>query len=195
MTARTAIPNRARPERFALRVVKGGFQPADATTRTRLAARKYRMGELVFAEFKRPRNPGFHRLAHALGTLFVENIEAFEGLNAHTCLKRLQLESGIGCEEVGVPFRYTLPTRAEAWVREHMGDAMADLYRAFTRAFFKADDVIPLRIPRSLSFESMEQGEFQQVVAGLCAHVSKNYWTGCTPEEIEEMAKLWVDPC
>src|SRR5690606_6744343 len=105
---RPAMPPK-RPERFAMRVVKGAFQPADATTHARLAARGYRMNDLVFAEFKRPRNPGFHRLAHALGTLFVENIEALDHLDAHSCLKRLQLEADVGCEEIMVPIGAVWP--------------------------------------------------------------------------------------
>lgn len=193
MSAQPAIPTKARPERFALSVVKGGFQPADASTQARLRARNYHLGELVFAEFKRPRNPGFHRLAHALGTLFVEHIDDFANLNSHDCLKRLQLEAGVGCYEIGIQLRHAFPSRAESWIREHMGDAMADLYRAITGAFFKSNDVIPVLIPRSLSYESMEEGEFKQVVAGICGHVSKTYWPSLSPERIEAMADAMVD--
>lgn len=192
MTARERAAPR-RPERFALRVVKGGFLPADGTTLARLRARNYAIGDLVFAEFKRPRSPGFHRLAHALGTLFVQNIEAFEGLDAHSCLKRLQLESGVGCDEIGLPLRAAFPDRAEAWIREHMGASLADLYRAVTAMFVDTKAVIPVRIPLSLSYESMEQGEFRIVIAGLCDHVSKTYWPTLNAEQIEAMANAMVE--
>jgi hypothetical protein len=89
-----------RPERIALRFVKGGLQPADGLSRDRLKARGYRVGDVVFAELKKPRNPGFHRLAHSLGKLVADNIDDFDGMSPHGVLKRLQLECGIGCEEI-----------------------------------------------------------------------------------------------
>lgn len=192
MTAPSVIPKQ-RPERFALRVVKGGFQVADATTLHRLRARNYHMGDLVFAEFKKPRNPGFHRLAHALGKLFVENIEAFDSLDPHTCLKRLQLESGVGCDEVMVP-AHTVWPRVIEWVRQNIGEPFAVVLRAATEALGARATLIPVRIPRSLSYESMEQGEFSKVIAGLCGHVSSTYWPSLTAEQIKQMADAMVDP-
>lgn len=186
-----ALP-KSRPERFALRVVKGGFQPADATTQSRLRTRNYGIGDLVFAELKRPRNPGFHRLAHALGKLFVENIEAFENLDPHTCLKRLQLESGIGCDEVMVPVHTVWP-RVIAWVGENIGQPFAVVLQGAIDAIGGKATLIPVRVPRSLSFESMEQGEFFKVVAGLCGHVSQTYWPTLTAEQIKAMADAMVD--
>lgn len=101
------MKTKRRPERFALRPVRavvdgkpvGAFVAADSLTGGRLRAKGYTSGDVVFAEMKRPRNPGFHALAHAFGTLVVENIDAFEGFDPHKALKRLQMESGVGCEE------------------------------------------------------------------------------------------------
>lgn len=184
---------RQRPERFALRVVKGGFQPADASTVSRLRARKMNVGELVFAELKRPRNPGFHRLAHALGTLFVQNIEALDALDSHTVLKRLQLESGIGCDEVMVP-AHTVWPRVVEWVGQNIGEPFAVVLRAGLDAIGAKATLIPVRVPRSLSFESMDQGEFNAVVAGICHHVSQTYWPTLTAEQIKSMADAMVEP-
>lgn len=191
MSAQPQMP-RSKPERFALRVVKGGFQPADATTQIRLRGRNYQVGELVFAEFKRPRNPGFHRLAHALGVLFVENIEALEHLDAHSCLKRLQLESGIGCDEIMVP-AHTVWPRVVAWVGQNIGEPFAVVLKAATDALGGRASLVPVLVPRSLSFESMEQGEFSKVVAGICGHVSRTYWPTLTAEQIKRMADAMVD--
>jgi len=149
-----------RPERFPLRVIKGGFTPADQTVVGRLRDRGYQVGDVVFAEIKKPRNPRFHRLAHALGRLVTENIEAFDGLGAHQVLKRLQLEAGIGCEEVA----YQIP-----------GYGM-----------------VTQRIPQSLSFESMDEGEFREVFRGMCRHIAEQYWTDLDEERIERMAELMV---
>ncbi len=43
-------------------------------------------------------------MAHALGSLIAENIEAFPGQDAHGVLKRLQIEGNIGCDEIAVIF-------------------------------------------------------------------------------------------
>lgn len=155
-----SVPVKRRPERHALRVVKGGLTPADSLTQSRLRQRGYRVGDVVFAEIRKPRNPRFHRLAHAFGRLVAENIDAFEGMDPHAVLKRLQWEANVGCEEMGVEV-------------PGAGFAM-------------------IRIPRSLSFESMGQGEFHEVVRGMCRHVAQRYWPTLTPEEIEHMATVMV---
>jgi hypothetical protein len=149
-----------RPERFALRVRKGGFDVADTLTSSRLRARNYRNGDLVFVEIRKPRNPKFHRMAHALGSLCAENIDEFHGADSHRVLKRLQIESGIGCDEVAIK-------------APGLGMLMH-------------------RVPRSLSFESMDDGEFHAVMLGLCRHIAKVYWPSLTGEQIEEMAGVMV---
>lgn len=146
--------------RHALRVIKGGYAPADSAAASVLR-KKHRVGDLVFAEFKRPRNPGFHRLAHSLGGMLAENLDAFEGMEAHAVLKRLQIESNVGCDEVALIFPGTGPCS--------------------------------YRVPRSLSYENMGEDEFRAVIAGMCAYVSKKYWTTCSPEQIQRMAEVWVE--
>jgi len=148
------------PERFPLRVQKGGFMPADVGCESRLREKGLRIGDLVFAEFKKPRNPRFHRLAHALGQLCADNIEAFEGMDCHRVLKRLQLEAQIGCDEMAI-------------VVPGVGKCLH-------------------LIPRSLSFESMGEDEFHEVVAGFCRHIASQYWPTLSPEQIEDMASVMV---
>ena len=143
-----------------MRIVKGGLQVADQSTALRLRERKYGMGDLVFVEIKKVRNPGFHSLAHQLGTLVRENIPGFEHLESHQVLKRLQIESGVGCDEVGIQFPGIGPCT--------------------------------YRVPQSLSYESMDQGEFKAVIAGLCRYVATTYWPGLSPEQIENMASCMV---
>ena len=88
-----------KPEKLMLRVIKGGFAPADEYTSKRLRARNYSIGEIVAGQITKPRNPKFWRLAHGLGTVVAENIEGFEGMDAHKVLKRLQLEALTECDE------------------------------------------------------------------------------------------------
>lgn len=91
-----------RAERIAMRVQRGALVPADPMAAAKLRDRAYSVGDVVFCEIRKPRNPRFHRLAHALGQLLVENIEAFRDLDGHRVLKRLQVEAGIGCDEMGI---------------------------------------------------------------------------------------------
>jgi hypothetical protein len=155
-----ADPVKRRPERIALRIDKGCLRPADGLSQERLRAKGYRVGDVVFVEMKKPRNPGFHRLAHALGRLVSENIEDFEGMSAHAVLKRCQLESGLGCEEIA--------------------------YRVNGMSVIQ-------RIPMSMSFESMEEGEFREVFSGICRHIGKTYWGGLSADEVQAMIELMPD--
>ena len=86
--------------RIRMVVDKGCLRPADDVAVQSLRARHFGRGEEVWVEVRKPRNPRYHRLAHALGTLAAENLDAFEGMDSHAVLKRLQLECGIGCDEV-----------------------------------------------------------------------------------------------
>ena len=89
----------SKPEKLMFKVVRGGFQPADAYTTRKLRDRKYSMGDIVAGTISKPRNPKFWRLAHGLGALVAENIESFSGMDAHKVLKRLQREALIACDE------------------------------------------------------------------------------------------------
>jgi hypothetical protein len=47
-----------------------------------------------------------------------------------------------------------------------------------------------IRMPLSLNFADMDDGEFHAIYGQFCQHVIDNYWTGMTPEQIEQMANL-----
>lgn len=102
MTTQTK-PNRTkRRERFAFRVEKGCLVPADSYTQNHLRERGYKVGDLLFTDLTKVRNPRFNRLVHRIGQLVVANIEVFAGLDAHKAIKRLQLESGAYCDEIAI---------------------------------------------------------------------------------------------
>lgn len=46
------------------------------------------------------------------------------------------------------------------------------------------------RIPRSLSFASMDETEFSEFYTALCRHVAKHYWPGLTEDQVEQMALM-----
>jgi hypothetical protein len=148
-------------EKIPLRVEKGMLVPADGLALEKLKAKGYTVGDIVHATLAKPRNPQFHRLAHALGFLVSENIEAFHGLDAHTTLKRLQIESGLACEEIGL----RMP---------------------------KVGYVV-YRMPLSMSFQSMNEGEFKELIRGLSRYIAKEYWPDLHPDQIEDMASCMVN--
>ena len=149
-----------KPDRIALRVQKGAFIPADATSQSKLKDRGYHTGDVVFGDIRKARNPGFHRLAHQLGQLCADNIEAFEGMDAHKVLKRLQIEAQIGCEEMAI-------------IVPGVGKCLH-------------------LIPQSLAFESMDEGQFHEVIRGFCRYIAKQYWPTLDAEQIEEMSQVMV---
>lgn len=146
------------PETILLRVAKGALVPDDDLAVARLRARGFRAGDVVSAVLRKPREPSQHRKAHVLGRLLAENIEAFAGMDPHAVIKRLQLESGAGCDSVAI----YVP-----------GVGMCEHRQA-----------------RSLSFENMDESEFQNVYTGLCNHIVKQYWSDLKPEDLEDMARL-----
>lgn len=58
----------------------------------------YKTGSELRAELKKPRNAKFHRLAHAIGGLMVDQVEGFEDMDAHGAFKKLQGDCGACCE-------------------------------------------------------------------------------------------------
>lgn len=78
----------------------GALVPRYSADREQLRSRKFVTGAELRAEIRRKRNPKFYRLGHALGKLLVEQTEEFALLNAHTAIKRLQMESGVCCDIV-----------------------------------------------------------------------------------------------
>lgn len=73
-----------------------------AEQRTEQIFATYRNGETRGGKLTMPRNLGFHRLAHSIGGLAADNLDDFDGMGAHECLKRLQLETGVECDEMAI---------------------------------------------------------------------------------------------
>lgn len=157
----TAAAKSRKPERLLLTVGKGALLPGDGYTQMRLRQRGYKMGDILLADLRKPRSPGFHRLAHRLGTLVASNIEDFEGLDGHQALKRLQWEARIACDSMEV--------------------RVAGVGKA---------EVIT---PRSLSYASMDQAEFEAVMRQFSEYIARTYWPDMTAEAIEEMAEAMTE--
>lgn len=50
--------------------------------------------------------------------------------------------------------------------------------------------IVTQRWPKSMAFDQMEEGEFQQVYAQFCQHIIDTYWNGLTQQQIEQMSNL-----
>ena len=137
---------------------EGTLAPNDDISQQTLRKRQFRVGDLVTADPKKPRNHRAWSRAHKLAQLLIENVEDFANMDPHPVLKRLQWEANIGCEEMGVK----VP-----------GVGLATI-----------------RMPLSLNFADMDEGEFQAIYGQFCQHVIDSYWTGLTEEQIEQMANL-----
>lgn len=149
----------AKKARSVWQVDKGCLRPFDAATVALLRDRGYKVGDVVSADLRKPRNPKFNALAHKFGEMLADNLEEFEGMDPHAVLKRLQWEGNIGCEELGV-------------IAPGLG-------------------AVTIRIPKSLSFESMDEGEFSQVYEQFCRYVHKAYWPTMTAEQIAEAGRFY----
>lgn len=76
----------------------GALVPDHPIDRRSMKERKFHVGKMVRATLREDRNPMFWRKAHVLGGWLADNVAAFEGLDMHASLKRLQEQSGVGVE-------------------------------------------------------------------------------------------------
>ena len=144
-----------------LRVIHGGLVPADGYAQTQLRNKKFKIGDVVRCDVRKLRNQKFNRLVHRIGQLVAANIEEFSGLDAHTCIKRLQIEGRIACDEIGIMVQ---------------GYGMVIQF-----------------IPRSMSFDSMDEAEYHDCAKRICRLIAERYWPNLEPLQIEEMAGAMVD--
>lgn len=131
----------------------GCLVPDHAVDRRSMKERKFHVGKQLRASLRQDRNPGFWRKAHLLGGWLADNVEAYSGLDQHAALKKLQEASGIGCDEE----TYSLDLGAYGL---HTG----------TR-----------RVPRSLNFDDMDEGEWNLLWDG---GTGEGGWIGWLRREV-----------
>lgn len=121
-------------------------------------------------EIKASRNAAFHRLAHVLRHLLVDNVEAFRDLGAHAALKQVQLESGICCEMVEMdasPVVKALLDAAETMLGTGARKALSGVLPEIR--------TIPVKVAQSLAFDSMEEEDFAAFFKGITAWIGDHY--------------------
>ena len=137
----------------------GALVPLTKWDARAMRERKYRTGDHLRSDPKKPRDVIAHRKAHALAALMVDQHEAFAGLSTHDALKKLQSESGAACERI----EYDLPGVGKLLRNE----------------------------PKSMSFDSMENGEFEEVMRTIYRHIAKTYWPDLDEFAVEQMVEMY----
>lgn len=159
------------------------FLASHPTDRRILKERGWRRGVECRAEFKQSRNPKFHRLAHAVGHLLVDNVEEFQHCKAHDVLKEVQRRSGVCCATVlmnASPVVTAILDAAEvmlgAGARKVLAGVLPDI------------KTIPVRVARSLSFDEMDEDEFHGFFDGVTAYIAEHF-AGVMLDEVR--AEFW----
>lgn len=141
----------------------GVLRPMHAWDQDMMRDRGYAVGTNLGAVLTQERNPKFNRLAHVIGRFVAENMKTFEGMKAHAVLKQLQREANVGCDVVLID----------------MPEVSAD--------------PIEVRQARSLSFDDMDEAEFQEVVSGIVRYACEKYFPEMTPEAFEELLLMYEE--
>tara|TARA_R110000772_G_scaffold4573_4_gene16358 strand:- start:3074 stop:3568 length:495 start_codon:yes stop_codon:yes gene_type:complete len=98
-------PRKPKKERIYFRVNEDGYFlfPADPYAQRLMEEKKYKHNDIVAASLSKLRTPGSNKNAHKIGGLCRKHLDSFSGYDDdHQALKRLQLESGAACEEIGL---------------------------------------------------------------------------------------------
>lgn len=125
----------------------GCLRPANLIDQRLLRERRFAVGREVRAELKQPRNPGFHRLLHAIGGLLVDNVDEYAGMDAHEAVKAVQTKAGVCCDP-------------ETFVID-----LGTLGR----------HEIQRQVPRSIAFDEMEEDEAKRLFDGITAYIGEHY--------------------
>lgn len=143
------------------------------TDRKILQARRFPADGRVRVEIRNPRNEGFHRLVHQFGTFLVEHVEGYErhrGANekpdSHAAVKDCQARSGAACHEVMRDME--IPGIGMVQVKQYE--------------------------PRSISFDELDEDEFQAAFQRMVDYTAENDYPGLTREQIADFEGLLEGP-
>ncbi len=138
------------------------FVPVHEIDRRISRERGFKVGHDYRAEIKQARNVKFHRLAHAVGHLLVDNVEAFRDKSAHDALKQVQVDSGVCCDVER--FVIDLGTFGRHEVERNM--------------------------PRSMAFDDMEEDEFANFFNGITAYIGERYTSVMLDDVVAEFWEM-----
>ena len=145
-----------------------GLVACSAVDRAILKARRFRPDGRVRCEIKNPRHEGFHRLVHVFGMFLIEHVDGYEkhGKDAHAAVKDCQVRSGAACELQKVDM-------------DVPGIGMCEC---------------TVRLPRSLSFDEMDEDEFKSAFDIMVQYTADNDYPGLTSAQIADFESLLESP-
>lgn len=146
------------------------FVARDETDKRILKERGMRNGLECRAEFKMSRNVKFHKLAHVIGHLLVDNVEEFRGVGAHDALKAVQLKSNTACDMIEMD-----ATPVISAILDACESIIGHGARKMLAAVLPEIKTIPVKIARSIAFDEMAQDEFVEFFEGITEYIGLHY--------------------
>lgn len=166
----------------------GCLVPVGHADRAILRQKKIKTGMRIRTTVSKERDYGQHKFCHKLGQFVEANVEGFEGKDAHTVIKALQLDGGIFCDEQEIDASPVVSAVLSA-AAVILGDAAAKMLAAVLPSI----KTIKVKVPRSLAFDEMDEGDFQQFIRAICRHIAEKYLPTLTPEQVAEAIELMPD--
>lgn len=156
---------RAADSVYAVVTPDGMFMPADQISRDILRRKKFRRGDQVRLAVSKPRNYQQWKKAHQLGTFVAQNLEAFE---------RFTAEDGKTDSHGALKYLQFL----------------SGIECDETRVTTPSGEEMLARTPRSLAFDEMDEGQYQNAYAGFCQYLVTTFWPSMDESQIEQAAGL-----
>lgn len=134
----------------------GALVPLTQWDSTAMRARKYRVGVEVRATLTKPRNGWMLRITHALGSLVIAHVEGFE--------------------------HYGLDNHGAFKELQRKSGLCCEEYDLDLGPL----GVIKAKQAQSISYDEMEDEDFNKLALGICAYI-RNEYAGVPPSELEEI--------
>lgn len=150
-----------------------------------LKERGMRNGLECRAEFKMSRNVKFHKLAHVIGHLLVDNVEEFRGKSAHDALKAVQLASNTACDIIEMD-----ATPVISAILDACESLLGQGARKVLAGVLPEIKTIPVKVARSLAFDEMAEDEFGEFFDGVTEYIGLHYASVMLDEVREEFWKM-----
>ena len=174
---------RSKPVPVFMRNTENGLVPADRWAEKQWNEKKLKLGDIVKVFVRKLRNGKFNRKVHRIGKLCVDHIDEFRHMDAHSVIKRMQLEGNIYCDEMAIK-----PSVAGVSIPMQIIAILEPILNAFGLKL-TTEGLLIVRYPQSLSYESMSQDEYEDAARRICLYLSENYWHGLKDWQIDEMAE------
>lgn len=150
-----------------------------------LRERKFYVGREIRAELKQPRNVPFHKLAHVIGHLLVDNVEEFQGKGAHDALKAVQLASNTACDIIEMD-----ATPVISAILDACESLLGQGARKVLAGVLPEIKTIPVKVARSLAFDEMAEDEFGDFFHGVTEYIGLHYASVMLDEVREEFWRM-----